>query len=246
MRLQNLHPWNLGKDEALVLQRQLAQRIVKKGQPEKVNLIAAADISTVSQEGVGRGGVVVVDYPELNLVEVKIKEGMVDFPYIPGLLAFRELPLLLAAFAALEHTPDLVLVDGQGLAHPRRLGIACHLGLWLGVPTIGCAKSRLCGQHPALPQSEGSFVELRDGTEVIGAVLRSKTGSTPVYVSIGHRIDLEAALGWVSKTTASHRLPLPLRLAHQAAGGMIEETNSLPTKAAIIRRTKRCQSSLAV
>ena len=241
-----MHPWNLGKDEALALQRQLAKRTVKRGQPEKVNLIAAADISAVSQGGVGRGGVVVVDYPEMNLVEVQIKEGTVDFPYIPGLLAFRELPLLLAAFAALEHTPDLVLVDGQGLAHPRRLGIACHLGLWLEVPTIGCAKSRLCGQHHALPQSEGSFVELRDGADVIGAALRTKTGCNPVYVSVGHKIDLEAALGWVSKTTASYRLPLPLRLAHQAAGGMIEETESLPTAATIIRRTKRCQTSLAV
>jgi deoxyribonuclease V len=168
------------------------------------------------------GAVVVLEYPGLNLVEVSVIRGTVNFPYIPGLLSFREAPLVLRAFQALETTPDLVLVDGQGIAHPRRIGLASHLGLFLDVPTIGCAKSRLCGSHEVPGIEAGEYTELMDKQEIIGVVLRTKVRTKPVYVSIGHRIDLPTAVYWVRECCKGYRLPEPTRLAHQAAGGNLK------------------------
>ena len=144
------------------------------------------------------------------------------FPYIPGLLSFREAPLILAACEQLDLIPDLVLVDGQGIAHPRRFGLASHLGLFLNIPTIGCAKSLLCGAHE-IPDSEpGNYAEIIDKSEIIGAALRTKPGVKPVYVSIGHKIDLETAIRWVMNCCRGYRLPEPARLAHLAAGGNLK------------------------
>jgi len=154
-------------------------------------------------------------------------EGKVDFPYIPGLLTFREAPLALAAFERLEIAPGLILFDGQGVAHPRRMGLASHLGLFLDTPAIGCAKSRLCGSHAILGSEVGSYAELVDGDEVIGAALRTKAGVKPVYVSIGHKISLESAIHWVMRCCCGYRLPEPTRLAHLAAGGRLEGTKEV-------------------
>jgi deoxyribonuclease V len=163
----------------------------------------------------------VLSYPSLELAEVQVETAELPFPYIPGLLSFREAPLIIRLFARLRHQPDLLLVDGHGIAHPRRLGIAAHLGLWLDIPTVGCAKSRLYGTHAELKMESGSSEWLYDASEIIGAVLRTRRGSNPLYVSIGHNISLENALQWVLLCTRGYRLPEPTRLAHLAAGGKL-------------------------
>jgi deoxyribonuclease V len=163
--------------------------------------------------------VVVLSYPALELVEVATASAGLAFPYIPGLLSFREAPLVLAAWETLSNKPDLLFVDGQGVAHPRRLGIASHLGLVLDMPVIGCAKSRLCGEAATPGLAAGSRVPLFDGGEVIGMVVRSKDGAKPLYISVGYKISLESALAWTERCLRGHRLPEPARLAHLAAGG---------------------------
>ena len=168
---------------------------------------------------------VVLQYPELRLVEVKTVSGNLDLPYIPGLLSFREAPLILAACEKLELTPGLVLVDGQGIAHPRQMGLASHLGLLLDRPTIGCAKSLLCGEHGVPNGTPGSYAEIIDRGETVGAALRTKPATKPVYVSIGHQVNLETAIHWVLKLCHGYRLPEPTRLAHLAAGGNLTPAN---------------------
>ena len=169
-----------------------------------------------------KGAVVVLEYPELRVVETKVARGKLELPYIPGLLSFRESPLTLAACHELATTPDLILVDGQGIAHPRRLGLASHLGLFLNTPTIGCAKSILCGNHEVLGDEPGSYAEILDRGEIIGAALRTKLRVRPVYVSIGHKVDLNTAIYWVMNCCRGYRLPEPTRLAHLAAGGNLK------------------------
>ena len=168
------------------------------------------------------GAIVVLNYPELRLVETKVVSSKVDFPYVPGLLSFREAPLTLAACERLTLTPDLILVDGQGIAHPRRMGLASHLGLFLDTPTIGCAKSLLCGSYKQPGDEPGSYSEVVDGGETIGVALRTKLGTKPIYVSIGHKVDLETAIYWVLQCCRGYRLPEPCRLAHLTAVGSLE------------------------
>lgn len=199
------------------MQRELASQVRIEPFVGEVNLVAGADVSAQRGRGPARAALMVLSFPELTPVEVAVVEGEVSFPYIPGLLSFREAPLVVEAFARLQARPQLLLVDGQGLAHPRRFGLACHLGLLLDLPTIGCAKSRLVGQHDEVGPQAGQWAPLRDGDEVIGAALRTKAGVKPVYVSVGHRVDLEGALGWVLRLCRGFRLPEPLRQAHQAA-----------------------------
>ena len=169
------------------------------------------------------GGAVVLRLPDLEVVEVKRDEAKARFPYIPGLLSFRESPALLAALERLATAPDFILVDGQGLAHPRRFGIACHIGLVTEVPTIGCAKSILRGRHALMAEEAGSWTELVDRGEVVGAAVRTRTGVSPLYVSIGHRVDLPWAVHWVLACCRGYRMPEPTRLAHQAAAGHLKE-----------------------
>ena len=149
-------------------------------------------------------------------------QGEIDFPYVPGLLSFREAPLILKACAQLMHTPDLMIVDGQGIAHPRRLGIAAHLGLFFDIPTIGCAKSRLYGTYQEPADEAGNYEELVDNGEVIGVVLRTKDNTNPVYISIGNKIAIEDAIFWIMRCCRGYRLPEPIRLAHQTAGGNLK------------------------
>jgi deoxyribonuclease V len=218
----SLHGWRLSPSQALELQARLSALVSRENQLNSPRYIAGVDISVDRERGMGRGAVVVLSYPELEIAEVQTVEDSIDFPYVPGLLSFREAPITLAACAKLNITPDLVLVDGQGIAHPRRLGLASHLGLFLDTPTIGCAKSRLCGAHGALAEEAGSYVELKDGDETIGAVLRTKAGVNPLYVSVGHRVDLESAIYWVLQCCRGYRLPEPTRLAHLVAGGSLK------------------------
>jgi len=219
MKVNKLHKWDVSLAEAKETQLKLAGEVATENEGINPHLIAGVDISSPDSRGIARGAVVVLGYPELTIVEVKLVEKEVTFPYIPGLLSFRECPLILAACEKLRNTPDLVLVDGQGIAHPRRLGLASHLGLFLDRPTIGCAKSILCGKHEPVGEEVSSYAELVDNGEVIGAALRTKIGTRPIYVSIGHKVGLAAALNWVMKCCRGYRLPEPTRLAHLAAGG---------------------------
>jgi deoxyribonuclease V len=207
--------------QAKEIQSKLARQVITENEVVNPRLVAGIDISSPDSQGIARGAVVVLHYPELDVVEVKVAEGKVTFPYIPGLLSFRESPLILAACEKLCNTPDIVVVDGQGIAHPRRFGLASHVGLFLDLPTIGCAKSILCGQHQPVGEEAGSHAELVDNGETIGAALRTKSGVKPIYVSVGHKIDLTSALQWVLKCCRGYRLPEPTRLAHLAAGGML-------------------------
>ena len=227
MQIVRMHSWNVSTKEAREIQEKLASQVSRECKVNNPRLIAGVDISVNRFSKTGRGAVVVLSYPTLEIVETSVVTDSITFPYIPGLLSFREMPLLLAAFEKIKNTPDLVLVDGQGIAHPRRIGLASHLGLVLNIPTIGCAKSRLCGEHDVTGMKAGSYTGLKDSGEVIGAVLRTRDGVRPVYVSIGHMIDLPSAVHWVEACCRGYRLPEPTRLAHQAAGGNLKETKSL-------------------
>ncbi len=223
MEVRSLHSWQVTHAEAIEIQRRLAGQVSRKNEVATPRLIAGVDISPPDSQGVATGAVVLLSYPELSLAEVKVVRQKPTFAYMPGLLSFRESPLILAACQRLVSVPDLVLADGQGIAHHRRLGLASHLGLFLDVPTVGCAKSRLCGQHEPVKEEAGSFAELRDGDEVIGAALRTRAGSPPVYVSIGHKVDLQSALYWVMQCCRGYRVTEPTRLAHLAAAGQLKE-----------------------
>jgi deoxyribonuclease V len=222
VKIKSLHSWQVSPAQALDIQLRLAPEVSRSNEVSTPRFIAGVDISVDREQGVARGAIVVLNYPELRLVETKVVRGRVDFPYIPGLLSFREAPLTLETCERLGVTPDLILVDGQGIAHPRRFGLASHLGLFLDMPTIGCAKSRLCGRHEEPGDNPGSYAEVVDGGETIGVALRTKAGSKPLYVSIGHKVDLEAAIYWVLGCCRGYRLPEPCRLAHLAAGGSIK------------------------
>ncbi len=186
-----------------------------------VRYVAALDLSGNLADGEVLGAAVVLSYPELELVEVRTSRHRPLFPYIPGYLSFRESPVLLNAVEQLRTTPDLFFIDGQGLAHPRRFGIACHLGLFLERPTIGCAKSVLVGTHRNPRLARGATTPLLDDGERIGTVVRSRAGVRPLYISVGHQITLESAVQWTLACATTYRLPEPARLAHAAASGRL-------------------------
>lgn len=193
------------------IQEKLRGRVIKKGSPDW-SLVAGVDASY--RGDVGRAAIVVLDR-ELRVVEEAVAESEIPFPYVPGYLSFREIPVLLKAWRKLRSRPELVIVDGQGLAHPRRLGVASHLGVLLDLPTIGCAKSRLIGAHDEPAPGRGAWTPLIDERERIGAALRTRPGTSVVYVSIGHRVSLAAALRAVLACAPRYRLPEPQRLADQ-------------------------------
>jgi deoxyribonuclease V len=215
----HLHPWNVTPKEAVAIQRELACRVIRQGELQNVRYVAGVDISIDKARGRATGAVVVLSYPELEVQRAAVVETALAFPYVPGLLSFREAPVLREAFKQVAGPIDLLLVDGQGYAHPRRFGLACHLGLLLDVPAIGCAKSRLIGKHGEPDNAARSRVPLIDSGEVVGSVLRTRDGIRPLYVSPGHRISLDDAEAWVLRCCRGYRLPEPTRLAHQAAGG---------------------------
>lgn len=209
--------WPQTPARAIALQRELAGRVRQAGDVGTVRRVAGVDVGFPGGGRIARAAVAVLSFPDLHPVEQALAELPVEFPYIPGLLSFRELPAVLAALARLIEPPDLLLVDGQGLAHPRRFGIACHLGVLTGLPSIGVAKTRLVGVHEPVPDRRGAWVPLRDRGEVVGAVLRSRAGVRPIYVSVGHRISLENAVERVMACTTRYRLPQTTRAAHALA-----------------------------
>jgi deoxyribonuclease V len=214
MKCQNLHSWNLPYDEAIKVQSDLSSRIVLTPLKDEPNLIAGADVSYSKGSDLFFSGVVVLEMSQMTVVEEVTAQGKVDFPYIPGLLSFRESPVLIKAFENLKKIPDVVMLDGQGIAHPRGLGIASHIGLILDIPTIGCAKNILVGKYetPNIEAGEYSPIVFRGKT--VGVALRTKRKVSPVFVSPGHKMDIQTAIDVVLKTCRGYRLPEPTRLAH--------------------------------
>ncbi len=213
MKIHSLHPWTLSLPEATALQRELAIR-VRARRLARCRLIAGADISYNRFSPTMYAAVVVLRMDDLSIVEVRGAVAEATFRYQPGYLSFREAPALLAAFARVTSKLDAVMLDGQGRAHPRRLGLASHVGLWLRKPTVGCAKSRLIGQSDDLPTAIGSSVPLLHRDEQLGAVVRTKTGVKPLYVSPGHLIDIAGSVDLVLRSCRGYRLPEPTRQAH--------------------------------
>ena len=217
MEYRALHSWDVTPEEARQIQNKLRTQVISTDQFGTINTVAGVDIGLKKDTAIA--SVVVLSFPELQVVDSVATASPVRFPYIPGLLSFREIPPLLTAFDQLQTVPDLVIVDGQGIAHPRRFGLASHLGLILDKPAIGCAKSRLCGQYNEPDSEQGAYTYLTDKGEVIGAAVRTRTNVRVVYVSIGHRISLDSARMWTLACCRGYRLPETTRHAHNAASG---------------------------
>jgi len=219
MTPRRLHRWDLTPKQAMALQARLRDRVDRADRIGVVRRVAGVDVGFEREGAVTRAAVAVLAFPELALVEHAVVRRPTRFPYVPGLLSFREAPAVLAAFARVRAAPDLIFYDGHGVAHPRRFGIASHLGVLLDTPTIGVAKTRLVGAHGALRAQRGAWVPLVDDGETIGAVLRTRAGVKPVYVSTGHRVGLESAVRWVIACAPKYRLPETTRWAHRLASG---------------------------
>ncbi len=217
MKIAHLHDWDLDPKSAVALQRELALRLIsdKPLALDRISCVAGVDVSVRRTRS--RAAAVVMSYPQLEVLEIARAERETNFPYIPGLLAFREGPVVLAALRQLNCEPDVFIFDGMGQIHPRRMGIAAQLGLWLGLPTIGCGKTHYIGEYVEPPLAKGSRSPLLHRGEQIGAVLRTRSKVKPVFISVGHLADLESVLKLVLSVSRRFRLPEPVRAAHQAA-----------------------------
>jgi len=218
MKSYQHHSWPSTVEEAIVIQEQLRNQVITSDKlQEPVQYVAGVDMGFEADGTISRAAVAVLSFPDLQLIETSLAHRPTSFPYIPGFLSFREIPAVLDALEKIKTIPDLILCDGQGIAHPRRFGIASHLGILVDVPTIGVAKSLLIGQHEELPETRGNWRSLRHQGEIIGAVLRSRTGVKPLYVSSGHRISLATAIDYVLRCTPKYRLPETTRIADKLA-----------------------------
>ena len=220
MKLAVSHPWDLSVSEARALQPQLAEKVIANTtlEPGAIQTVAGVDVGF--RKDVAQAAVVVLSFPELEPLDYALGEAQVTFPYVPGLLTFREGPSVLHALEKLATWPDVFIFDGHGLAHPCRIGLAAHMGVILDHSSIGCAKSRLIGTHDEPGEAVGAWVPLLDQGEIIGAVVRSRTKVKPLYVSIGHRVDLATAVDLVLRCTRGYRLPETTRYAHKIASGV--------------------------
>jgi deoxyribonuclease V len=224
------HPWDLTPAAARALQLELRDRVCVEDRLGEVRTVAGIDVGFEEGGRITRAAVAVLAFPALILIEQSVARVPTRFPYVPGLLSFRELPGVLEALGRLHKPPDLLLCDAQGLAHPRGFGLACHLGLLTDTPSIGVAKSRLVGEHGTVPEAKGRWAPLMLKGRRIGAVLRTRTGVSPLFVSVGHRISLETAVRYVLACTPRYRLPETTRQAHRLASGMNEGRGSAPSK----------------
>ena len=216
MTITHLHDWPTTEPEAVALQHHLAGRVDVSAPLPSFDLVAGCDIAYHLTDPVLYAAVVVLDARDLSVVEERVVTREVNFPYIPGLLSFREIPPLLSAFSELRSVPDVVMLDGQGIAHPRRFGLACHLGLWLDLPCLGCAKSWLAGEYEEPGPNAGDHSPLAVGGESVGAVMRTAGGAKPAFVSPGHKLDVASAVDVVRRTLSGFRHPAPTRAAHMA------------------------------
>jgi len=219
MKINQRHEWPLTAEEAIAIQQKLSPEVITEDRLGTVNYVAGVDVGFEESGSISRAAVAVLSFPELELKESAIARRPTTFPYVPGFLSFREIPAVLDALEKVSITPDLILCDGQGIAHPRRFGLACHLGLLADVPTIGVAKSWLIGQYGELPNERGEWKPMRHRGEIIGAVLRTRNGVKPVYVSSGHRVSLPTAIDYVLRCTPKYRLPETTRIADKLASG---------------------------
>lgn len=213
MDYKDLHPWDVTPKAAVGIQNNLRNRIQLRDSFKKIRVIAGADVAFDKSSNQGYGGVIVYSFPEMEEIERQGAIMPITFPYVPGLLAFREAPILLEAFASLRTEPDIILFDGQGIAHFRRMGIATHMGIVLNKPTIGCAKSRLIGRYEDPGENVGSFSSLIDGEETVGMVLRTRKRVRPIFVSPGTKISLETSIEVVLQCIDGYRIPKPTREA---------------------------------
>ena len=214
MRPFELHPWDVSPEEAVEIQNRLRSRLDLQSEPESIETVAGVDVSYDKGSDWLSAAVVVLQLSSLQVVETAAVTARVPFPYIPGLLSFREAPVVIRAWEKLKVKPDCLICDGQGIAHPRRLGIASHLGLWLDIPSIGCAKSLLVGTYKEPGPKRGSVEPLYHRREQVGVILRTKDGVEPVFISQGHRISLKKAIEVVLACCTKYRLPEPTRQAH--------------------------------
>ena len=221
MELRTLHSWDVTPVEAREIQKLLAPQVSASGCPrmDEVRYVVGLDMSAPDHEGVVTGAAVALTFPELEPVDAAVGRIVPPMPYVPGLLSFRQTPALAVALEGLRVQPDLIIVDGHGTAHPRRFGIACHIGLAAQTPTIGCAKSILVGEYGELGQERGSRTPLMHKGEVIGMAVRTRTGVSPVFVSVGHMIELDSAVEWTLAACKRFRQPETTRNAHNAAAG---------------------------
>jgi deoxyribonuclease V len=211
------HPWQVTSRQAIAIQEELREKVVLTDRLDQIQYVAGADAGLSGMEKTIRAAAVLLRFPELDPVSSAVVDLPAGFPYVPGLLSFREAPAIICAIKKLDKPPDLLLCDGQGIAHPRRFGIACHLGVLLDLPAIGVAKKRLCGTHEEPGYEKGSYAQLTEKGEIVGAVLRSRSGVKPLYVSPGHRISLETSLYYVTHCLTRFRLPETTRQAHRLA-----------------------------
>ena len=214
MDMLDLHPWNVTHEEAVKIQKCLRDKVILKRIDKRINYIAGLDVSYAKGANTVWAGVVVLDFPSLAKIEEGWAQSKVSFPYIPGLLSFREIPALLDVLREIEVEPDLIFCDGQGIAHPRGLGIASHLGVLLHKPTIGCAKSRLVGEFDPVGQDRGDYVYLRYQNRIIGAVVRTRSRVKPIFISPGYGVMLQDCIRFVLETCPTYRIPEPTRQAH--------------------------------
>jgi deoxyribonuclease V len=199
---------------AVGIQERLRSRLILQAPREPIRTVGGADVAFI-RDDLAVAGILVFTWPDLEVIDISVTTHEVDFPYVPGLLSFREVPVIKAAFGRLSVRPDILFCDGQGTAHPRRFGFACHVGVTLGVPTIGVAKSRLVGEAGELGRARGSSTDLLDKGEVIGKVLRTRDGVRPLFVSPGHLMDMETAVRMVLAAGRGYRVPEPTRQADQ-------------------------------
>ncbi|MEM9926606.1 MAG: deoxyribonuclease V [Cyanobacteria bacterium P01_D01_bin.50] len=218
MQINQRHNWNLSTSEAKAIQEELQKEVITEDEfKQPIKYVAGVDMGFEADGTISRAAVAVLSFPDLQLQEQSIAKRATSFPYIPGFLSFREIPAVLDALEKINTIPDIILCDGQGFAHPRRFGIACHLGIIIDMPTIGVAKSWLIGKYEEVPQSKGSWQPLIHKNETIGAVLRTRDNVKPLYVSSGHRISLPTAIDYVLHCTPKYRLPETTRIADRLA-----------------------------
>ncbi len=212
--MRQIHGWDIQPANAITLQKELQSQLKIQPLAQKPRFVAGADLSFDKGSDTVYAGIVVLSLPDLKIVESKGLQTTARFPYVPGLLSFRESPALLKVWDMLEQKPDVLVTDGQGTAHPRGFGVACHLGLWLDIPTVGCAKTLLCGKFNGLKEGRGSHQPLIYNDETVGAALRTKTRVNPVYVSPGHLINLADSTDVLLQCDGGYRIPEPTRQAH--------------------------------
>lgn len=214
-----MHPWDVSPKEAIAIQESLLDQVVLRDDFGEIKTVAGVDVGFEENNTITRAAVAVLDFKSLELIDSSIAYRPTTFPYVPGLLSFREIPAVLQAMLELKTVPHLLLCDGQGIAHPRRFGIAAHLGLLTDIPSVGVAKSRLIGTFDIVPLEKGSYVPLMDKDEQIGVVLRTRTNVKPLFISPGHRVSIESARKLVMQCITKYRLPETTRWAHKLASG---------------------------